>query len=409
MADIQSSFSRRDAVFLFMFAGCLILAAISARTFAFMPGLVALGFLLANWRAGVIPVYPDKKILTLFAGLAGLAVISCVWSVDPARAFHHVTRLPMVMFGGLVFLTAMLTVRLETVRRYGWLPAAALLIGVVILKVHQLTDQEVFRLIYGLPDDARVLPYVLNRAAAIITFCLIPALLLLKNSIITTLQRRLLGGVLLMIYLWFMALCDNQSSQLAVLVMAVIFFVFPARHVFMWRVLMALLVMGLVTAPLIALTLYHPFAEAGTEYDVMRAASVAQRLEIWHFISLKIIENPITGFGYEAARLIPHFTTDQTYFGDDKVLHPHNAALQLWLEFGVFGAAWGVVFIILMMQRIKNIGDSVSQRAALAMFCGIFTVALIGWGVWQAWLVASFFIAAGLMVLAVRIQTVPRV
>ncbi|WP_249118121.1 O-antigen ligase family protein, partial [Neoroseomonas alkaliterrae] len=87
--------------------------------------------------------------------------------------------------------------------------------------------------------------------------------------------------------------------------------------------------------------------------------SALHRMLIWDFTAARIAERPVLGWGMEASRAIPGGrgnppaevldrmrVTDparRAWFAEPHVqilpLHPHNAALQVWLELGAVGAA----------------------------------------------------------------------
>ena len=73
--------------------------------------------------------------------------------------------------------------------------------------------------------------------------------------------------------------------------------------------------------------------------------SVGHRLLIWDFAGKRIAERPLLGWGLDASRAIPG--GKELIRPDQKrlPLHPHDAALQVWLELGLPGA---VLFALLL-------------------------------------------------------------
>ena len=105
-----------------------------------------------------------------------------------------------------------------------------------------------------------------------------------------------------------------------------------------------------ITAPLTFARLERlpGLGEAADDFKI----SAGHRLLIWSFAGDRIAERPLIGWGLDASRAIPG--------GDDPIrpgeswmpLHPHNAALQLWLELGVPGAVLFALLAALALARL---------------------------------------------------------
>ncbi len=105
-----------------------------------------------------------------------------------------------------------------------------------------------------------------------------------------------------------------------------------------------------------------------------------QRLNIWAFATSQIQIHAIRGWGIDASRT----------FGPAIPLHPHNAALQLWLELGAIGAALGGVFFAWVAYRIVGVTEQSRQDGAMAAAALVTYVAICGlsFGIWQEWWLA---------------------
>jgi O-antigen ligase len=138
--------------------------------------------------------------------------------------------------------------------------------------------------------------------------------------------------------------------------------------------------------------------------------SAVHRLVIWDFAAARIAEKPLAGWGLEASRALPggrarpdaatldrlNITTpaQREFLALAHVevmpLHPHNGALQLWLELGGIGALIGAALILLL-------GFAASRSAAPAVGAGMLASAavtgMLSFGLWQAWWVASLLLA----------------
>jgi O-antigen ligase len=82
-------------------------------------------------------------------------------------------------------------------------------------------------------------------------------------------------------------------------------------------------------------------------------------------------------FAAEAARRLP--------------LHPHNNALQVWLELGAVGAVLAAALVALLMLAA---GASPVAPAALGAAVAGAITGQLSFGAWQAWWIASVVLAA---------------
>jgi O-antigen ligase len=128
--------------------------------------------------------------------------------------------------------------------------------------------------------------------------------------------------------------------------------------------------------------------------------SIAHRLEIWHFVAEAIAEHPVAGWGLNSSRDLPGGINEVAPGARKLPLHPHNAMLQWWLELGAVGAALATLLVVLALYGAVRLGDGTDRRvnaAAIATVCSGFVVALVGYGIWQAWWMAALWLAAAFM------------
>ena len=138
--------------------------------------------------------------------------------------------------------------------------------------------------------------------------------------------------------------------------------------------------------------------------------SARHRLAIWQFAEQLIAERPILGWGLNNARAVPG--------GNDKVevwsieedgrlfpmmqprmpLHPHNMALQIWLETGAVGA---VLASIALFRIVMRLGRS-ARPAGLAAAAAAMSVGLVSFGAWQAWWLASLWLFSAFSIVVLR-------
>ena len=121
------------------------------------------------------------------------------------------------------------------------------------------------------------------------------------------------------------------------------------------------------------------------------------RVEIWRFASRLIAHRPILGYGLDASRAFePHIP-----------MHPHDAALQLWLELGAPGAVLGALFFGWLFYRVAQIGRHDPAWTAVACSTAVvyLLIGAISFGIWQEWwlaLGAAAFATCGMLLQARR-------
>ena len=142
-----------------------------------------------------------------------------------------------------------------------------------------------------------------------------------------------------------------------------------------------------------------------------RNASLLHRLDIWSFTLEKIQERPVLGWGFNASRTVPD--GDAHYYlrnragevigqGNRLPLHPHNGALQVWLELGLPGALAFAALFALAALRCNSQTERPAAAATLAALATAGPIWLLSFGIWQTWwlsaLILSTLISVSLIV-----------
>jgi O-antigen ligase len=106
-------------------------------------------------------------------------------------------------------------------------------------------------------------------------------------------------------------------------------------------------------------------------------ASWMQRLAIWRFVSDRIQEKPLLGWGLDASRTFPGRIP----------LHPHNEPLQVWFELGAVGAVLAALAVTFVLWRYAVAAST--QRLSAAVGSATLTACLIigsiSFSLWQEW------------------------
>jgi O-antigen ligase len=133
--------------------------------------------------------------------------------------------------------------------------------------------------------------------------------------------------------------------------------------------------------------------------------SVTHRLFIWNFAETQREARPLLGWGMEATRAIPGGRAHADLWTPCGLavpgtppptellpLHTHNAALQVWLELGPLGALALAALVVWLGWRARA-ADAAGRAAQAATLAAAVVVALISYGAWQGWWVATLAIA----------------
>jgi exopolysaccharide production protein ExoQ len=147
-------------------------------------------------------------------------------------------------------------------------------------------------------------------------------------------------------------------------------------------------VAGLLLAPFVGAAAM--FATTILPGHWIASAHVLERIEIWSRHAALIEQAPLFGHG----------------FGGVERDHPHNAALQIWVEFGATGVLLTAATIALLGTAILR---SPSPRKAFALACcvSIYANAYVSFGMWEKqWLgivlMVAVIAASGLAVRVCR-------
>lgn len=360
-------------------------------------GLVALALtVIAHARAYRAAPIPRGGAFAAALALGLWACVTTLWAIEPGRAFTTGASIAgMALLAGAA--AAALADSEDAARaRLALLLAIGLVLGLAAAAIDALTGNAIRAGVRGLAEVPATLAFGLKPAASVMALLLPLAVALPWPA----LPRALLlaGGAAVIV-----ALPGDTAKIAAVLGLAVA--VATARA----PVLVPRLVGGGLAAAILAMPL---LVAAIPALPVERLPfSALHRMLIWDFSAARIADRPLLGWGMEASREIPggrgnppaetldHLrVTDpaqRAAFAAPHVqilpLHPHNGALQVWLELGAIGAifaAWLAWALGVAAARAP------CPPAAAGALASAAVTALLSFGAWQAWWVAAMLLAA---------------
>lgn len=332
------------------------------------------------WRDGWRPARPGAA-----TGLAAIfflwALAGSLWSFAPLESLGTWLRVAGVVLAAWLlaelggYLAGAPAIRRSLLR--------ALALGVALaagVAVAELTlDHPLYRLATGTFTAEPVDASRSNRGVSLMVMAVWPALAYRPAAGASWRQAGLLALVAVAA-----AVSESGTAKVA-LAVALAFAGLGALHPRLRRALLAALVMlTVVLAPWIA---QMPF-DAGLHEAAWLAESSRHRVHIWNYAAQWALERPLIGWGFDSAARMPNFGVEPLIRDDVIPLHPHNAALQIWLSLGAVGVTLLVAALAAGLYRWETRARHAATLLAAAAAATI-TVASGGFGIWQTQWVAS--------------------
>ncbi len=395
--SLQNSKKTYINVTVFMLCLLPIIAVLAPRALGFLPAVLGLvGFLAYR------PVFGQKlawsrSVFGWFSGLVLLAGVSALWAVDPPFSIERTWKIAVLFLGGGLLLSFDFSLLKGLFQKF--FPAIFVL-AAALCAYELYFDGVIYRMLHAWPVfDERLNLAVYNRSVSFLILCFWPTLSLLESRVAAPKQKMFFIGLVFSLVLIILAKTESQSAQLAFLAGGLFYYGFPVRRVWAWQGFVALLLAALWSLPWLMPFLFNALPDKIGGIEWLRHSYASERLEIWDFISRRIQENPFYGFGIESTRAIQDFDTAQMFHKGHTILHPHNFALQIWIEFGVLGIAMFSAFFIKLVNYFKAKPAPVS-RLFLATFVSILSIASTGYGFWQSWWLGGLFLVAAFCLIA---------
>lgn len=201
----------------------------------------------------------------------------------------------------------------------------------------------------------------------------------------------------------------QSESDAAVLGLAIVGVTFPMAW-YAPRLTFTLAALGFLAA--VCLSPFIGFISAQlitpAMHQKMASSHSKEREQLWQSFGYVVQQKPLFGTGFGVSpRMLDTTVAKKVPFKHRWMLnigHPHNAALQIWVELGAVGAVLALGIALLTLRMLWNL-PHLSRSASLALMAGAAPVALVGHGAWQGWWAASLGAAIIWMQAASRFQT----
>lgn len=355
-----------------LFAPVLAMASLGTAALAVFAGICGAGVAVAR-RA---PLRPLLVPALLLGGLVLWGAVSASWSIRPLRSLDVAARLAGLYVGALALIAAAAV--LAKPRRLLLCALAGGALAVILAFADIASGGSISGLLYRRP----FLPAGLNRIAVGFAIVLPAAI-----GTALCLHRKAAGAIAAAMVVTIYALAATIAKLIAPVSIIAAGFVFggsraAARVAALASV--ALILTAPVTFPRLA-GLPGMLARAEAVKD-----SVSHRLEIWSFVGQRIAERPLLGWGLDASRAIPGgkelIQPGETWLP----LHPHNAALQVWLELGLPGAVLMALSAAWLWWRVAASNyPRLFAAGAAGTLLGAMIAACGSYDFWHEWWVGT--------------------
>lgn len=362
-------------------------------------------------------LWPPRALWFLIL-LGVIGVVSAFWSLTPARSVFSSVTFLFVLFGAAV----LLSVSADGSEKDGLRIRKAIIVGGALgyglLALELGFDAPIMRAIMALRGhpvlDGQNVNLLFNQGLSMAVLFYWPWLYALWR------WRPTIGPLLSLIVPLVVFVGDADAPILAwgVGVATAIFLCvrFRAGSI----ILSVVVSLGVLFSPIIAEKTTAITEAVGPPCCL--SFSGFHRLLIWQTAASHIHKHPILGSGFDTSRALygpddrrtmtRYDSTGKAWWGsymEPIPLHPHNAALQVWLELGVLGMG---AFIGALLAVISYLGCGPSRSKGLwassAMFGTWLFIVLVGYGAWQGWWLGGVAVSVACMAGLSRLPPSPQ-
>lgn len=360
--------------------------------------------ILASRMTRVKPLLtsPNILLIALLAVFVGWAALSSFWSINPDRAIKTSIRLVLVAIALVVLIDSASSLDQRQRRSFGFWLIGGTFVGLIVTIGLILSSGAVSIWLGSTHLTGHELAS-LNRTSSIIALLVWPVAL-----IIAQLYGRYAAATIVILSAVLLFALAPSTPLFAFIVSICAFGLAWLSHRWGKRMLLVAFAASVIMIPF--LDILAPILIDGLTAAIPWPNSEVHRIVIWQFASEQILNHPFIGWGLDASRAIPGgqeqlplFTIDDSVrTGQAMPLHPHSAVVQIWLELGLIGVLF---FSAIFSMIVAAIPESISNHAApatmIATAACAFTIAQLGFGIWQGWWMAALGLTATVVIASV--------
>lgn len=394
--------------FLLFFAGLMALCLIVPRALTIVPpvfGLMGLAYIRFHRQN-----LPELSLSTLWAlaGIAALCFTSVLWSPDKSFAVERSFKILGMLIGAWACLSFAKSFHINTSHKHGILTFLCLIwgLGGAFLFFEYMSGFAISRVALG-KSPGNFTPidngFLYNRASVFLLLGSFPLLLGLKLSALPSSRKWSIFAAMMLGVAAGIYSTGSQTAQIASICALLMWIVYPSQRIAARRALMALLLGMIFTAP-IAIRYIHDSLQGHWHLagpSLLIEASIPHRIAVWNFIAEEIAKSPLLGHGVDSTRFL---VADRKieYMNTTSVLHPHNAVLQAWVEFGLLGALALAAFTVMLFRKIDGM-PAYAQKYYTALCITLALILSMGYSVWQSWQIGMITAICAFSVMAVKL------
>lgn len=337
----------------------------------------------------------NKKIIIALLIIHIISTFSVFWSIVPKETFILSLKLIILSSSGLIILKKFLSIEKkhkEIIKKYF---LYGFILGLVILGIEIISNASILSFIKQSQQPLNKF----NKIATIMTIMIWPITKNLINK-----NYKLTSAIIVIVTFVIISQLESAAAIIAFIIGSVVFiisYISPNKTaLFLIFFIFGSFILSPFTIPPISKNQYVK------EYVSYLPSSWLHRFVIWKMIGLKIINNPLLGWGLNSSKS-DFFSKEYTCWLEKSLnnnssnlkcanilpLHPHNLALQFWLELGFLGVIIMSYLISLIPMFILNIKNRFEKMAALASFSSAIFIAGVSYGIWQSWWVSALWLA----------------
>ncbi len=330
----------------------------------------------------------DRTLVVIICFILGWSVLSLLWTINATDAISKCAA--VVAFGLLAVAALMLAPPMAEHERHALrrFVLAGIGLGLLFLLFEMVTDAAISQHLLGKTPINGAILAMFNLTPSFLFLLIWPAVGILWRSW-PHVALSLLGLGFVTAYI-----LPSASASIAFISGVLFFFASLLARRGATLFLAATVAFGIIVAP------YVPRVAPALDPAAIRSsssshnASFLHRLDIWAFTITKIAERPVLGWGFNASRTVPdgdahYYLRDRSGMivgqGNRLPLHPHNGALQVWLELGLPGAISFAALFGLAAMRTELQADAAGRAAAVATLATAAPIWFLSFGIWQTW------------------------
>ncbi len=375
-----------DLLLLLVFAALPVVGLIAGPAYSGMIfGLGGIRLLHLLWtRPRAVKV--DRRLIGLAVAFAALSLATCAWSIVPRHSLAGARQTAAILAGALAFLGSVDHVADDIYDRLTQAMTVAFVIGAIMILADAAAG---FHLMHWL--GMRDLSTKYNRG-------ILYSLLLFWPLLADRLARRQRIGAAAMGVAMIVTVAVGKATTAKLVLVAAAVTVVVAR----WAPVsigwvLALGTMAIASALPFALRLIEPFRAGLSPY---LKHSALHRLEIWDYMSARVMERPLLGWGTWSSEFLP-ITRDELHsyiYADGVGIYPHNQWLQIWVENGLAGVVIAAGLVLLTLSGIAKLSPATRPYAygsfvtAMMTACADFQLSTDSW--WAALAATAFLFHA---------------